>query len=151
VTLPANALLLIEKVGEFNAGNTGAMRDLWAEDGVWHAAGDNAASGDFRGRDACGQWFVDTAEILGGQCQVEVRDVLADDDYVVFFNHVVATRDGAVLDQVHMDAWRFEDGLAVEGWFLPDDVAVWDAFVGARPEGAAASRARLVSRPRSAG
>jgi hypothetical protein len=148
VSISANAQFLIEKTVEFNQGNTAIMFELWAQEGVWHAAGDNAASGDFRGREACGRWFVETAEILG-QPTVEIRDVLCDDDYVVFFNRVVATRGDAVLDQVHMNAWRFADGLAVEGWFLPDDVAAWDAFVGARP--VAASRGRLVSRPRSAG
>jgi ketosteroid isomerase-like protein len=151
VSLSANAQLLIAKTVEFNAGNTAIMYELWAENGVWHAAGDNASSGDFRGREACGRWFVETAEILG-RPTVDVQDVLCDDEYVVFFNRVVATREGAVLDQVHMNAWRFQDGLAVEGWFLPADVAAWDAFVGARGGSSGPGRrGPLVSRPRTAG
>ena len=145
----ANVQLLMEKSMAFNAGDVGALKELWAEDAVWHAAGNNAMSGDARGRDAIGRWFAECDELLGGDTTVEIQDVLFDDDYVVFFNHMTCHREGARLEQVHMNAWRFEDGLAIEGWWLPDDVAAFDAFVG--PRRAAASPARRASRPRSAG
>jgi ketosteroid isomerase-like protein len=142
VSLPPHAQRLLDGRAAYNAGETAFVGQMFAEDGVWHAAGLNAYSGDVRGRAAIGAWF-DELFALMDSCVVDLRSVMADDRYVVFFMHLTGRRGELVIDQLHMNAWRFEGQECVEGWFLPDDVAAWDAFVGTREP----SVAPLVSRP----
>lgn len=127
--LHPNALRMIQVMHDFSSGDHEAPRRMFAADCVWHAAGDNPFSGDRVGRQAVGDWFVEVAAIADeGTMTTEPIDVLADDTHVVFLHRLRARRGDRYLDQTHMNAWRFEDGLCVEGWFLPDSTADWDAF-----------------------
>jgi ketosteroid isomerase-like protein len=133
MSLHPNGQRMLDMRVRFNTGETDVLRDIFVEESVWHAAGDNALSGDFHGREQCTNWFVECAALMAGTAHVEMQDVLTDDTYVVFFLHLTGSIADRTLDQLHMNAWRFEHGRAVEGWFLPDDLAQWDAFVGSRP------------------
>ena len=125
-----NALRMLQAVGEFNAGNTDAVGRLWADDCVWHAAGDNAMAGDFRGREAVADWFVRARDLADDGVTSEPIDVFSDDTHLVMLHRLRGRRGDRWLEQTHMNAWRFEDGLAVEGWFLPESTADWDAWIG---------------------
>lgn len=122
-----NALRMAQVIAEFNNGRAEAVGEVFAEDVVWHAAGDNPYSGDRVGKESAAHWFLQMRELC--EFVVEPVDLMGDDRYVVFLLHLQGSRpDGRTLDQKQMNAWRFEDGLCVEGWFLPDSTADWDAF-----------------------
>ena len=127
--LHANALRMLQAIGELNAGDPTAVGRLWAEDCVWHAAGDNPLSGDFRGRAEVSDWFVRAAGLADDGVTSEPLDVLSDDTHLVLLHRLRGRRGDRYLEQTHMNAWRFEDGLAVEGWFLPESTRDWDAWL----------------------
>lgn len=127
--LHPNALRMLQAIAQFNAGDHEAVRSLWAEDCVWHAAGDNPLSGDRIGRQAVGDWFIEAGTLADeGTMTSEPLDLMADDTHLVMLHRLRGRRGERYLEQTHMNAWRFEGGLCVEGWFLPDSTADWDAF-----------------------
>jgi hypothetical protein len=58
---------------------------------------------------------------------LELYDVLADDHYGITYARFRTRRDDRVWERPGMGAWRFEGGLAVEHWELPDGRG-WDDF-----------------------
>jgi hypothetical protein len=57
----------------------------------------------------------------------EIYQVLADDHYAIIYARFRSERDGEVWERPGLGAWRFQDGLAVEHWELPDGRA-WDEY-----------------------
>ena len=55
----------------------------------------------------------------------EIYQVLADDHYGIIYARFRTERKGSVWERPGLGSWRFEDGLAVEHWELPDGRA-WD-------------------------
>jgi hypothetical protein len=64
---------------------------------------------------------------LGAPVPVEIYQILADDSFAIIYAKFRVERDGTVWDAPGMGAWRFEDGLAVEHWEIPDGHR-WDEF-----------------------
>lgn len=126
-TMHPNARRTLEVIQSFGSGDFAAAGELFAEGAVWHAAGRNPHSGDHRG-EAIGAWF----QAMGAlKARPEPVDIMADDTHVAFFLRVTCDEPGHELDQIQCNAWRFEDGRAVEGWFLPDDQDAWDRWTSA--------------------
>jgi ketosteroid isomerase-like protein len=115
----------LDAVGQAMGGDWSAFADLWADDCTWHAAGRNPVAGDHHGKEAVVGWF--KAQIEKG-AMAQPLEFLQDDDHFVFFIRITADGPYGTLDQVHADAWRLQDGKFVEGFFLPDDLAAWDAW-----------------------
>jgi len=125
-TMHPNARRMLQVIESFNRGDFSGVSDVFAEDAVWHAAGRNRHSGDHRG-EQIGRWF---AAMGAMGCSVEPIDLMADDTHVAFFIRVRSDEAGHELDQIHVNAMRFVDGKATEGWFLPDDQEAWDRWAG---------------------
>jgi predicted SnoaL-like aldol condensation-catalyzing enzyme len=64
---------------------------------------------------------------LAAPVPVEIYQILADDSFAFVYAKFRLERDGAVWETPGMGVWRFEDGLAVEHWEVPDGRR-WDAF-----------------------
>lgn len=120
------AARFVEATGAANAGEWGPFMELWADDAVWYAGGDNAFSGAHRGKDAIRRWF-STMVDLG--MQAEPLSILEDSTHFVFFIRLRGERGGKRLDQKHADAWHVQDGLFTRGYFLPEDQRAWDEFL----------------------
>lgn len=56
-------------------------------------------------------------------------EVLSDEDHFVFFINIKGQIGEHRLDQIHADAWRMTNGKFIEGYFLPDDPAAFNAFL----------------------
>lgn len=107
----------------FSQGDLGPLMSMFADDAVWHAPTSiGRFGGTYEGHDAIEGWFRSMVE-LG--FEVELLDMLEDDSHFVFLLEV---RNGD-FEQVHANAWRLDGDRFVEGWFLPDDVDAWNAFV----------------------
>lgn len=120
-----NAAMMMQLIGRYNEGDMSWVDEFLDPDAVWHAAGRNRYSGEFRGHEAIRGWFAAMAE---SGATVEPLDMLADDEHVAFFLQVRGSDGG--LDQTHANAWRVRDGRFTEGWFMPDDNAAWDSYAG---------------------
>ncbi|GAA3547504.1 hypothetical protein GCM10022222_33900 [Amycolatopsis ultiminotia] len=64
---------------------------------------------------------------LGHPLPSKIHQVLADDHFGIVYAEFRAERAGTVMAGPGMGAWRFEDGLAVEHWEMPDGPQ-WDEF-----------------------
>jgi ketosteroid isomerase-like protein len=115
-----------QATGSWNNGDDSDFRAMFHDDAVWHAGGNNPASGRFEGVDDVVGWFTRMREV---GVHVEPQDMLEDDGHFVFFIRIFGDRDGKSIDQVHANAWRHRDGKFTEGFFLVDDQEAWDAFL----------------------
>lgn len=80
----------------FGSGDMAKLRELFADDLVWHVGGRSPIAGDYKGKD---EVLVCTrlAERAGGALRLDVHDVLANDEHVVALVKVTAEREGKRL------------------------------------------------------
>ena len=67
-------------------------------------------------------------EMSEGTLQLDLRSVVADDQYLFVYGRIHAERAGRVLDSDHCVVFRFEHGKIVEGRTVPVDLYEFDAF-----------------------
>ncbi len=108
------------------------LRELLAEDVVWHVPGRSAIAGEYRGREQVLAYFALRREIADNSFQVIPRGMLADGDRVVHF------ADGEALIGGRRRRWRtiglfdVSDGLIAECWLLPFDQYEFDEIWSGR-------------------
>ncbi len=67
-------------------------------------------------------------ELSGGTLKLDLRSVVADDQYLFVYGRIHAERAGRVFDSDHCVVFRFEHGKIVEGRTVPVDQYEFDAF-----------------------
>ncbi len=112
----------------FSAGDMVALRELFAEDVVWHTPGHHPIAGDYTGMDATLDSFEREAELSGGTYDVEVRDVLANDEHTLALLHATAEREQKRLDQDYAIVFHVRDDRIAEAWEVWTDQEACDAF-----------------------
>src|SRR5579872_713806 len=65
----------------FGKGDIQAVGEFMADGIVWHVGGDNAISGDYKGKDAVFGFFRKLMQETGGTFKSEVHDILANDQH----------------------------------------------------------------------
>ncbi|MEU7875756.1 nuclear transport factor 2 family protein [Dactylosporangium sp. NPDC049140] len=100
-----NRALVLHGFREFAAGNIEVLRPLLREDFVEHSPGNPS------GRDAFMEWIA-AAPVAGAA--LELKRVVADDEYVVVHYRMVTPEDerGTAV----IDIWRLVDGRIAEHW-----------------------------------
>jgi ketosteroid isomerase-like protein len=114
----------------FLGGDTATLSDLFADDIVWHSPGRNQLAGDFRGKEAVLGNFQRTFELTGGNINLEIHDVVANDDHVVVLVHTSAQKDGRKLEDDGIQLFHVTDGKVTEQWLYPGDPYASDEFWG---------------------
>ena len=111
----------------WNIGGLDVLREGFAEDVVFHFAGNNAMSGTYRGRDAVMAALGRASQGLDPHGGLEA--VLASDDHVMAFFHSTAERDGKTLDVVLAFSIKVNaEGKLTEAWSLANDQRAFDQF-----------------------
>ncbi len=123
-----NAALLRKGYEAFGKGDMATMTELFAEDVVWHLAGNNPLSGVHRGRDAVFAIFAKTTQLSGGTFKIEVHDVLANDQHAVALTRATASREGKQLNSLDADVYHVSDGKVTEWWSFVENGRVTDEF-----------------------
>ncbi len=123
-----NAALLRKGFGAFASGDMATLTDLFAEDVVWHLAGNNPLSGVHRGRDAVFAIFAKTVELSGGTFKIDVHDVLANDEHAVALATSTASRQGKQVEQRESHVYHISGGKVTEFWSFPEDARKGDEF-----------------------
>jgi len=109
----------------WNIGGMDVLREGFAEDVVFHFAGNNAMSGMYRGRDA----VMDALVSQPGLPHAEMETILASDDHIIAFLNVTAERDGKTLDVVLAMPMKLNaEGKIREVWYLANDQRGYDEF-----------------------
>lgn len=114
----------------FQSGDMATLKDLFADDIVWHATGRNQMAGDFKGTDAVLEQFGKTFEVTGGTFKIDIHDVLANDEHVVVLVHATGEREGKRLDDNSVQVFHVRDGQVTEQWLQPGDAYAVDEFWG---------------------
>lgn len=112
----------------FSKGDMDTLRELFADDIVWHTPGRSPLSGDFKGIDEVLANFARTAELSGGTFKISLHDVLANDEHAVSLFESSAQREGKSLTSRGILVQHIEGGKVKEGWLHPDDQYAIDEF-----------------------
>jgi uncharacterized protein len=123
-----NTMLMKRAYEAFDTGDLDALRELIAEDAVWHQPGDNAISGDYVGRDAIFDYFGKLLEHSDGTFKAEVVDIIADDERVVAIQHSMARRNGDVYDTRDVLVSEVVDGKFTETQVYESEPRLEDQF-----------------------
>jgi len=100
----------------FTRGDMQTLRELFDPDIVWHAPGRSQLAGDHQGVDTVLGYFGKTMELTGGNFQVEVHDVVANDEHAVDLNTVHAERNSKTLQDNNSLVFHVRDGRVTEVW-----------------------------------
>jgi ketosteroid isomerase-like protein len=118
-----------DSVDAYNRGDFEALREFYAEDVVWHAAGAHGLSGDYQGREALFAYFATVRELTAGTLQLQPQSILASDDQISMFTRVTAERSRRRLDVLLTQIFKVgADGRWTEYWAIADDQEAVDEF-----------------------
>ena len=123
-----NAELVRRGYEAFSSGDMATLSELFAEDAVWHVAGNGVLSGRKEGRDAILAYFGELGTRSEGNLKVTVQDIVAGDDHTVALQHNAAESNGRTLDTDGAIAFQVRGGKIIEGREFFADTAQGDAF-----------------------
>ena len=112
----------------FGTGDIATLRELLADDIVWHVGGSSPITGDYKGKDEVLGFFAQLAERAGGTFRVDVHDVLANDEHVVALVKGTGEREGKTLNDNGAQVFHVQGGKVTEEWFHPGDQYASDEF-----------------------
>jgi ketosteroid isomerase-like protein len=113
----------------FVAGDMEWLNDHMHENVVWHTAGNGPLSGDHRGREEVLAVLAKGVELAVPE--FDVHDVAAGDDHVVSVLDVAWRRPGGeTFSSRAVQVFHVSDERVLESWFLAEDQAGLDAFLG---------------------
>ena len=124
----ANQAVFARGMAAFSQGDTATLTEVFADDVVWHVAGDNLISGPYEGRDATFAMFGRLTELTDGTYAVAAEAVSSDGDDVIVRLRPTAKREGRTLDMAITVRFSFADGQIVRTSETVDDPEAWDAF-----------------------
>jgi ketosteroid isomerase-like protein len=112
----------------FGTGDIATLRELLADDVIWHVGGRSPITGDYKGIDEVLGFFAQLAERAGGTFRVDVHDLLANDEHVVALVKGTAERDGKTLNDNGAQVFHVQGGKVTEEWFHAGDQYASDEF-----------------------
>lgn len=113
----------------FDKADMETVGELMTDDIVWHVGGNNALTGEYKGKDAVFGFFGKLMQNTGGTFKLEVHDILANDEHTVTLVRQTAEKDGKKFESravhvTHADS----EGRVKEFWAFEEDQAAGDAF-----------------------
>jgi uncharacterized protein len=112
----------------FSKGDVDAIRQLFADDAVFHEPGRNPVSGDYQGIDQVLALMGKLGERSGGTFRVTVHDVVANDEHAVGLHVSEGEREGRRLRSLQTLLFHVRDGRFTEGWAHHYDQHATDEF-----------------------
>jgi ketosteroid isomerase-like protein len=125
-----NAAAYRRTADAFRARNTEALAELIDHEVVWHVPGTTPLAGEVVGREALFRWFDRLHEVTEGTFTLKEHDVLGTDDHVAALSDMSAAKNGSRVSVNVVSVMHFREGRQLERWFLPSDLAAWDAMLG---------------------
>jgi ketosteroid isomerase-like protein len=125
-----NATLVRGAYDAFGKGDVAALDDVFAEDIRWHEPGRNQLAGDYEGRATVYELFGRLMGVTEGSFRMEVRSVLADDQYAMTLVDVSAHRGDESFSVTNVHVSRMADGKVAEFWEMSGDQYAQDQVFG---------------------
>lgn len=123
-----NEQLLRRGYEAFAQGDLEAVKEIFAEDIVFHVPGRGLISGEYRGREAVLGFFAKGQELSGGTLRIELHDVAATNEHAIALQINRAERNGKTLAARVVGVYHIRQGKAAEAWFLTDSQDENDQF-----------------------
>jgi ketosteroid isomerase-like protein len=123
-----NAELVRRGYEAFNAGDIATLRELFAEDAIWYAAGSGVLSGTKHGRDAVLAYFGELGARSQGSFQAAVQDIIGGENHTVGLQQTHAESNGRTLDVATAIAFVLRGGKVIEGREFFEDTVKADEF-----------------------
>jgi len=99
---------------------------LLSDEIVWHVPGRNAIAGDYRGKREVLDYFARRRDKARGSFRIEVRRVLADEEFVIQLAGGQAEIDGNLHEWETVGVYRVANGRIAECWLVPFDQLAFD-------------------------
>ncbi len=122
-----NEDLLRRGYDAFAKGDMDTLNELFADDVVWHSAGNNPLAGDYHGKQEVFGLFARLNE-LTDSFEQELHDILANDEHAVALVRVRGSRGDRTMEQNAVHVFHMVDGKVKEYWLHNFDQAASDAF-----------------------
>ena len=100
----------------------------FTDDIVFHVAGKNRFSGDFRGKEEVFDFFKRRNDETGSKVDIEVHSVVADDEHAVALLTLRASREGRNAEWRSAGIYHMRDGKIAEAWGFNEDQSAVDEF-----------------------
>ncbi len=126
----SHATLIRDAYDAFAKGDLAALDEVFAEDVRWHEPGRNQLSGTYEGRAAVYEMFGRLMQITENSFAIDVRTVLADDEYSVAVVECSGRRGEASFSVLNTHVSRFSGDRVVEFWETSGDQYAQDAVFG---------------------
>lgn len=110
----------------FAKGDLATLGEVFADDIVWHGGGNNALSGDYKGREEVFAMFGKVAQMTEGTFALELHDVLANDEHGVALVTATGRRGDAAYTGRQAHVFHLRDGKVTEFWGFPEDQITMD-------------------------
>jgi ketosteroid isomerase-like protein len=123
-----NAELVRRGYGAFSSGDFDTLREVFADDIVWHVPGNNSLSGDYKGMEEVFGFFGQLVQGSGGSFKLDLHDVIGNDEHVVGLARLTAQKDGRSIESQVANVFHISDGKATEVWGLSDNSRAFDEF-----------------------
>ena len=121
-----NAQVVMRGFQAFAEGDMATMKELFADDIVWHTTGRSKWAGDHNGIDATLRLMTEiTAE---ASIDTQPHAILADDDHVVALVNSTLTKPGKTYEGSTVFVFHVKDGKTTEAWGIPMDQHAADEF-----------------------
>lgn len=112
----------------FNAGDMASLKEIFAEDSVWHVAGSGVLSGTKQGREAVLAYFGELGARTKGDFQANVKEIVGGENHTVAIQQTQGTNNGKTLDMPTIITFVVRDGKITEGREYFEDTAKADDF-----------------------
>ena len=124
----ANEELVRRAYEAFSRGDVDTLRELFADNIVFHQPGRSPVAGDYSGIDQVLGFFGRLAERSGGTFRVVLHDVLADHEHGVGLHTAEAEREGRHLHSPVALVLHIRNDKITEAWAHGYDLYADDAF-----------------------
>lgn len=109
----------------FGRGDFDGYLSACTDDWTMHVPGNNAASGEFHGREGLMQIVATVGAVAGSSFREEVHDVLANGTHAVVLATHTLERDGQSHRYNTVHVYHLRDGKMAEVWECPADLVAF--------------------------
>jgi ketosteroid isomerase-like protein len=105
------------------------LRQVLAEEVVYHIPGNNVFSKDYTGQEALFELWKAQKQRMGGKpYNIQLIDILVNEKHVVALTRVEAQAGEKSVTWMGANVYAIRDGKIAEAWFMLDDLYAYDSF-----------------------
>ena len=110
----------------YGGGPVEPVRELLAEDVVWHVPGRSPIAGDHIGVDAVIEYFETRRRLADESMRIHPGDMVAGEGFVAQLADGSAEIGGRRVEWSTVGVYRLEEGRVAEAWLVPTDLAKFE-------------------------